>query len=161
MLLLMKSDNQLQNDVLAELQWDASINASHLGVEVDDGVVTLTGQVDSFLEKWEAERAAQRVMGVRALAVNIHVELPGSAVRSDEDIARTADNVLHWTSAVPKDHVKVLVERGWVTLSGEVPWDYQREAAQQIICNLMGVVGVSNQITLRFPHGPPASGGDD
>ena len=145
----MKTDADIQLDVRAELDWEPSVNATQIGVEVKDGIVTLAGHVTSFSEKWDAERAAQRVSGVKALAVEIDVILPGSSKRNDADIARAAENLLDWTSNVPKDRIKIMVEGGWVTLSGEVDWEYQRQAIARSIRHLMGVVGVSDQITLK------------
>lgn len=146
----MKTDTQLQSDVMAELKWDPSINANRIGVEVSGGVVTLSGHVDRFSEKWAAERAVQKVTGVRALAVELDVNLPGASNRTDTDIARTAENVLQWTTNWPKDHVKVLVEKGWVTLSGQLDHEYQRQIASSAVRHLMGVTGVSNQTTLKL-----------
>ena len=146
----MKTDTQLQSDVMAELKWDPSINANRIGVEVSGGVVTLSGHVDRFSEKWAAERAVQKVTGVKALAVEVNVNLPGSSNRTDTDIARTAENVLQWTTNWPKDHVKVLVEKGWVTLSGQLDHEYQRQIASSAVRHLMGVTGVSNQTTLKL-----------
>ena len=125
----MKTDAQVQQDVIAELKWEPSINAAQIGVEVKDGIVTLAGHVSSYAEKWDAERAAQRVSGVKALAVEMDVKLPGSSKRNDADIARSAKDVLQWTTYLPKDRVKVMVEKGWITLSGDVDWEYQRRAA--------------------------------
>jgi osmotically-inducible protein OsmY len=146
----MKTDIQLQHDVQAELAWQPSINAADIGVEARDGIVTLAGHVASYAEKWEAERAAQQVAGVRALAVEMDVRLPGSSKRNDVDIARTVQNALLWSTAVPmEDAVRVVVEAGHVTLSGEVAWAYQREAAVQAVRYLMGVTGVSDQIVVK------------
>jgi len=145
----MKTDSAIQQDVKAELDWEPAVNATQIGVEVKDGIVTLAGHVTSFSEKWDAERAAQRVSGVKALAIEIDVILPGSSKRNDADIARAAENLLDWTSNVPKDRIKIMVEGGWVTLSGEVDWEYQRQAIARSIRHLMGVVGVSDQITLK------------
>ena len=150
----MKTDAQLQFDVNEELDWDPSIHAEDIGVSVHDGVVTLTGHVNTFAEKWEAERASQRVAGVKALAVEIDVILPGSSTRTDADIARSAENVLEWNSYIPRNRVKVLVEGGTITLSGEVSRDYQRRAATESVRTLMGVKGVTNQMTL--PLGMPS-----
>lgn len=147
----MKTDSQLQQDIRAELAWDPAVNATQIGVAVKDGVVSLTGQVDSFIEKWHAERAAQGVSGVNALAVSIDVRLPGSSKRSDTDIARTAENVLACMSQLPHDAIKIMVEGGWVTLSGEVDWEFQRQSATAAVRYLMGTTGVSDQIVLR-PH---------
>lgn len=145
----MKTDSQLQHDVIEELRWEASINAAQIGVAVKDSIVTLSGEVDSFAQKWDAEVVAQRVWGVKGMAIDIHVTLPGSARRSDADIAHSAENVLQWTTFLPMDSVKVKVENGWVTLSGEVDWDYQRQSAAKAVRYLMGVTGVSDQIALK------------
>lgn len=145
----MKTDTQLQQDVMSELEWEPSVHAVQLGVEVNDGVVTLAGHVDSFLEKWEAERAAQRVSGVKALVVDIEVRLAALSHRSDEDIGRAARNVLEWMTAPNKEGVNVMVEGGWLTLSGEVDWQYQKLAAADATRHLMGVIGISNQISIK------------
>lgn len=145
----MKTDRQLQQEVIEELSWDASINATQIGVSVKDGIASLFGDVGSYSEKWGAELAAQRVAGVKGIAVDINVALPGTAQRSDTDIARAAENVLQWTALLPLDGVKVMVEKGWITLSGEVDWDYQRQSASRAVRCLMGVTGVSDQIALK------------
>jgi len=145
----MKTDTQLQQDVIAELKWEPSVNAAHIGVEVNDGVVTLAGHVSSFAEKWDAERAAQRVSGVRALAIEMDVKLIGSSERTDADIARSADNVLQCATYLPNNRVKIMVESGWITLSGDVDWEYQRQAASNGVRYLMGVTGMSNQIVIK------------
>jgi osmotically-inducible protein OsmY len=145
----MKTDTQLQQDVLAELQWEPSVNAAAIGVEVTDGIVTLSGHVDSHGEKWGAENAAQRVAGVKGLAVDIHVNLPPLSQRTDADIARTARNVLEWTTYLPREAVKVMVEGGWITLSGTVEWEYQRHMAAAAVRHLLGVTGVSDELALK------------
>ena len=145
----MKTDTQVQQDVIAELKWEPSINAAQIGVEVKDGIVTLHGHVSSYAEKWGAERAAQRVSGVKALELEVDVKLSGSGKRTDPDIAGSAENVLQWTSSLPKDGVKVMVQSGWVTLSGDVDWEYQRQAAAKAVRYLMGVRGVTNQIVIK------------
>jgi len=145
----MKSDMQLEQDVLEELKWEPSVNAADVGVEVKDGIVTLAGHVSSFAEKWGAEQAAQRVSGIKALAVEMDVNLLGLGKRSDADIAHAAENVLEWLTVLPKDLVKVMVENGWITLSGEVEWQYQREAVIGAVRHLMGVKGVSDQIKIE------------
>ncbi|WP_373986969.1 BON domain-containing protein [Duganella sp. BuS-21] len=152
----MKTDHQIQQDVLAELEWEPAVNAAGIGVEVDDGIVTLAGHVESYAEKWDAERAAQRVGGVRALAIEMDVRLPGSSKRDDVDIARTVENSLQWSISVPKDSVHVLVEKGYVTLTGQVSWTYQRDAAILAVRYLMGVTGVSNQILIKQTVSPVA-----
>jgi len=145
----MKTDSELQQDVSAELKWEPSIDTANIGVAVKDGVVTLSGQVDSYAEKWSAERAAQRVSGVNALAVDLNVRLSGLGVRSDADIARAVENVLEWTSTLPAGAVKVQLEGGWVTLSGEVEWQFQKQAAADAVRHLMGVTGLDNEIALK------------
>ena len=144
----MKTDNQLQTDVIAELHWDPSINPADIGVEVKDGVVTLSGHVSSFAEKWSAEHAAQRVSGVMPLAVEMDVNLFGLGKRTDADIASSAESVLTWTTFLPKESVKVMVEDGWVTLSGDVDWEYQRVSALNAISSLMGVKGIIDHIKI-------------
>jgi len=146
---IMKNDTQIQKDVIAELNWEPSVNPAAIGVEVKDGVVTLSGQVNSYAEKLNAEHAAQRVAGVKALAVEIEVNLPGIYKRTDVDIARSVVNVLQWTTYLPKDAIKVLVENGWITLSGEVDWGYQRITAVSAVRYLMGATGISDNITLK------------
>lgn len=145
----MKTDSQLQSDVIAELAWEPSIHSEEIGVEAKGGVVTLAGHVGTYSEKLAAERAAMHVVGVKALAVEIDVRLVGANARTDGDIARTVENVLQWTTCLPKDAVKIMVEGGWVTLSGEVNWDYQRKAAVDAVRYLMGVKGVSNVIAIK------------
>ena len=145
----MKTDKQLQQDVLAELGWEPSVNAAKIGVEVSDGIVTLAGHVGTYAEKLNAERAAQRVAGVKALAVELDVALSGTSKRTDRDIARTAQDVLQWTTYLPPDSIKVKVENGWVSLSGQVEWDYQRQDAAAAVRHLMGVTGVSDEIVLK------------
>jgi len=145
----MKTDAQLQQDVSAELKWEPSIHAARIGVEVKDGVVTLAGQVDSYSEKWNAERAAQRVSGVKAMATELKVHLTGLTQRTDGDIARAVENVLEWNSLVPADAVKVMVEGGWVTLTGDVSWQYQKQAAADGIRSLSGVIGVHDKISIK------------
>ena len=145
----MKTDSQLQQDVMAELKWEPAVHAAQIGVEVKNGVVTLAGEVSSYTEKLNAERAAQRVNGVKALAVEMKVKLSEFGKRTDADIAESAKNILGWTSSLPADAVKVLVEGGWLTLSGDVEWQYQRQDAADSVRYLSGVTGVSNQIAIK------------
>ena len=145
----MKTDSQIQQDVIEELKWEQSVNDTQIGVSAKDGIVTLSGHVASFAEKWNAEHAAQRVSGVKALAIEIDVSLPGSSHRNDVDIARSVENILEWNTYLPKDHVKVMVEDGWITLTGEVDWNYQKQALSTPIRYLMGVKGVSDNIAIR------------
>jgi osmotically-inducible protein OsmY len=145
----MKTDKELRKDVLAELEYEPSIDATQIGVAVKDGVVTLTGSVESYFEKWRAERAAERVEGVRAVANELEVRLPGDSKRKDTDIAAAAVNALKWNSLVPADKVKVTVEGGWITLKGEVPYRFQKEAAESAVRHLTGATGVSNLIQIK------------
>jgi osmotically-inducible protein OsmY len=150
----MKTDAQLKKDVVAELEWDPSINATHVGVAVDAGVVTLTGHLDSFAEKHAVENAVQRVAGVRAVAVELDVKLEPHRQRSDADIAAAAEAAFRWHALIPEDRIQVKVEKGWVTLTGETDWDYQRHNAELAVRPLTGVVGVLNNITLKQREAP-------
>ena len=152
---LTKTDEEIQRDVLAELKWDARLQPNEIGVIVKDGVVTFTGWVDSYLKKWNAEEAAQRVAGVKAVANDIEVRLPSSSERTDSDIAAAAVHALEWDALVPSDRVQVTVSKGWVTLRGEVDWQYQREDAERVVRRLTGVKGVTNLITVK-PHTAPS-----
>ena len=146
-------DQEVQQDVLAELRWDLGVAASEIGVAVKDGVVTLTGHVDTFLKKWRAEEATLRVNGVAAVANDIEVRLVG-AERTDADIAAAAVNALNWNSTIPVNKVQVTVEKGWVTLKGEVEWQYQRREAEKAVRGLWGVKGVTNLITVKPAASP-------
>lgn len=150
----MKTDMQLKDDILEELKWSPEVNETDVGVIVKNGVVTLTGHLSSYAEKHAAERAAQRVSGVKAVAMEITVKPPSAHQRTDSDIAAAVKQALAWNTSVPKDAVQALVERAWVTLSGQVQWDYQRNAAYEAVRNLLGVVGVSNNITLQARVAP-------
>jgi osmotically-inducible protein OsmY len=143
----MKTDSQLRQDVIDELNWDAAIDATKIEIAVQDGLVTLGGQVPHYSEKWVAEQAVQRVAGVKALVVKIAVAPPGS--HTDADIARAADSALAGVSYLPKDAVKIQVENGWVQLSGKVDWDYQRQNAAAAVRYLVGVRGITDDITIR------------
>lgn len=145
----MKTDAQLKLDVSTELDWDPSINATNVGVAVRGGVVTLTGHLDTYAEKHAIERAVQRVQGVQAVALELDVMLAPGHRRSDADIAAAAESALAWHARVPEQGIRVTVERGWVTLSGEVDWDYQRSSSYSAVRPLTGVVGVTNNITLK------------
>jgi VCBS repeat-containing protein len=144
----MKTDKQLQQDVLEELQWEPSVDANEIGVAAHHGIVTLSGFVPSYLEKQAAERAAGRVSGVKAVAEEIQVKLPGSSQRTDVDIAQAALSALEWNVAL-KDKIMVKVEHGIVTLTGNVDWNYQRDTAKRSVENLTGVRRVHNQIKVR------------
>jgi osmotically-inducible protein OsmY len=145
----MKSDRELQTDVLEELRWEPGVNSTDIGATVKGGVVTLEGTVDSFAEKWAAVSAVKRLPGVKALAVNLKVELPGSNERTDTDIAQAAQSALKWDVLVPKDRIKVTVENGCVVLEGEVDRQYQKSAAERAVLHLTGVKEVTNKITIK------------
>ena len=145
----MSHDSQLQHAVLAALEWEPSIAAGHIGVAAEYGVVTLTGHVTTFAQKHAAETAAGGVKGVKAVVEAIEVLLPGAIHLSDDKIAAAAIERLDWNVSVPEDAVKIRVERGWITLTGEVDWNFQRLAAEQEVHHLHGVAGVSNQVTIR------------
>lgn len=150
----MKTDAQLKIDVTRELEWEPSIDAANVGVAVHDGIVTLSGHLASHAEKVVIERAVQRVAGVRAIAVELDVRLGPGSHRSDTDIAMAASAALKWHALVPDERVRLQVEKGWVTLGGEVDWDYQRRAAEKTVRDLMGVTGVSNLIAIQ-PRATP------
>ncbi len=151
----MKTDKELKQDVEDELGWEPRVNAAHVGVSVKDGVVTLSGHVPSFAEKYAAERTAKRLYAVKAVADELEVKLPGSAVRSDEDIAMACVNALKNDCLVPDEKIKVVVSNGWVTAEGEVDWQYQKDAAFKAIRYLTGVRGLVNNITVK-PRVSPA-----
>lgn len=142
----MSRDDQRQKSVLAELAWEPRVTAAHIGVAAKDGVIMLSGEVESYAEKIAAETAAYRVKGVKGVAEEITVQLPADSRRSDEAVAAAAVDRLGWDVCVPKDAVKVKVEHGWVTLSGDVDWRYQAKAAEADVRGLMSVVGISNHI---------------
>jgi osmotically-inducible protein OsmY len=142
----MSNDRDLQRAVLDELGWEPGVKASGIGVSVTDGVVSLTGYVDSYFEKWAADRGAKRMQGVTAVANEIEVRLPGDSKVIDADIARAAENVLDWNVSVPRNRIKLTVEGGWISLEGMVDWQYQRQSAERSVSHLMGVRGISNQI---------------
>lgn len=149
-----RSDTQIQADVLAELKWDARVQPNEVGVSVKDGIVTLTGYVDSYTKKWAAEERAHRVAGVKAVANDIQVRLPGSSERTDADLAAAARRALEWNTLVPADRVRITVSSGFVTLEGDVDWQYERDAAERAVRNLVGVKGVSNLIRVK-PNAMP------
>ncbi|MEN3613934.1 BON domain-containing protein [Plantactinospora sp. ZYX-F-223] len=143
-----RSDTDIQRDVLAELAWDARVRASEVGVSVSSGIVTLTGWVDSYAKKWAAERIAHRIRGNRAVANDIEVRLPGTAERTDTDIATAASRALEWDAFVPVDRIQVTAANGWLTLRGEVERGYQKRAAERAVRRLTGVRGVTNLIAV-------------
>ncbi|RFM31542.1 BON domain-containing protein [Chitinophaga silvisoli] len=145
----MKSDYLVQQDVQEELLWEPSLNAVEIGVSVKNGIVTLSGTVDSLSKKLAAERAVKRVKDVKAVAMDVEVEYPSSNKKSDAAIAQAAVDVLSWSNLVPKDSIHVEVEDGYITLEGEVQWQYQRDAARDAIKDLQGLKGISNLVTVR------------
>ena len=147
----MSSDLQLRQDVLDELEFEPSVNAAHIGVTANHGVVTLTGFVTSYAEKTMAERAVRRVKGVKAIAEEIEVRLPSDLKRADDEVAARAIDILKWQVGVPADRIRVKVEKGVVTLSGEVDWQFQKTEADHVVHKLSGVAGVLNQIRVASP----------
>ena len=156
----MSNDIALKDAVLAELAWEPAVTEAHIGVTARDGVITLSGHVERYAEKQAAEAAARRVRGVMGVAVEIEVKLPFEVKRSDDEIARAAIDRLAWDSTLPADVVKVTVQDGWVTLTGQVTWRYEHEAAEHDVRRLWGVTGVSNRITIK-PRVNVADLGDD
>jgi osmotically-inducible protein OsmY len=144
-----RTDQDIQSDVLDELTWEPRVRPNEIGVTVNEGVVTLTGSVDSYAKKWAAERAAHRVSRVRAVANDLAVRIATAAEKSDPEIATAATRALEWDAFVPVEVLDVTVADGWVTLHGQVEWEYQRRAAERAVGRLTGVRGVSNGITVR------------
>lgn len=144
----MKTDSQIQQDIQTELKWQPFLNSSQIGVAVKDGVVTLTGTVDTYSKKLAAEKAARNVSGVKAIAEDIEVRLFPDTQRSDSDLAAAVLNAIKWHSAVVDEKVQIKVEDGWVTLEGEAEWGFQKEAAESAVENLNGVKGVINNIKI-------------
>lgn len=145
----MKKNSELQKDVQDAIQWEPLLNSAEIGVTAKDGVVSLTGVVDSYAKKIEAENAAKKVVGVKALVENIKIKFPNSWHKTDADVANEVLRALTSSLIVPDDQVKVEVEDGWITLEGNVPWNYQKVAAQKAIHHLMGVKGVTNNIKIK------------
>ncbi|HVW59222.1 MAG TPA: BON domain-containing protein [Puia sp.] len=145
----MRTDTEIQKDVMDQLKWEAFLNPAEIGVAVKDGVVTLSGQVDSYAKKIGAELAVKKIAGVKALAENIHVGVSPIYLRSDAEIAAAVANALKWHTAVTEDKIKIIVEKGVVTLTGEVDWNFQRQAAVDAVKNLAGITRVNNYITVR------------
>ena len=144
-----RSDESIQKDVLAELAWDARVKPNEIGVSVKDGIATLTGWVDGYSKKWAAEEAAHRVRGVKAVANDIEVRLPLSSERTDPDIAAAAAHALEWDASLNAEKIQVTVSKGWVTLKGEVEWQYHKEDAERVVRRLTGVRGVTNLIVVK------------
>src|SRR5256886_635294 len=144
-----RTDEQIQADVLEELKWDSRVRPNEIGVVVKDGIVTLTGWVDSYLKKIHAEEAAHRVQGVLAVANDIEVRLPSFAERTDADLAAAVLNALKWDAAIPAGTLDVTVSKGWVTLKGEVEYAFQKRDAERAVERLSGVKGVTNLIVVK------------
>ena len=150
----MKTDAQLKDDVTAELLWDAAVNAAQVGVAVKEGVVTLSGQVDSYVQKHAIENAVRRVAGVRGIALDLEVKLAPGHERTDTRIAQAVLHALGWHSLVPAHQIQVKVDDGWVTLSGQVDWPYQSACAEQAVQPLVGVRGLTNRIAIKQQASP-------
>jgi len=145
----MRTDAEIQKDVMDQLKWEAFLNPTEIGVAVKDGVVTLSGQVDSYNKKIGAEMAVKKIAGVKAVAENIHVGVSPYYLRSDTEIATAVANALKWHTAVTEDKIKITVEKGVVTLTGEVDWNFQRQAAVDAVKNLAGITRINNYITVK------------
>jgi osmotically-inducible protein OsmY len=143
----MKSDNELRRDVERELEWEPAVDERRIGVSVLNGVVTLTGHVPTYAQRWKAERTVERVEGVRGVVNELEVQLAGEV--TDTDLATAALDALNRDITVPSDRIKVKVDKGWLTLTGDVDWDYQRRAAERAVRNLSGIRGVANLITVK------------
>jgi osmotically-inducible protein OsmY len=151
----MKSDSEIKRDVEYELLWDPDIDAEDIAVAVKDGAVALTGFVRSYSQKWQAERDAKRVSGVAAIANDIEVRLPSANQRSDPELAREAASAIRSQLPFSHEHIKPVIKNGWVTLEGEVEWNFQRERAETAIRHVLGVKGVTNLIAIK-PRVTPA-----
>jgi osmotically-inducible protein OsmY len=151
----MKTDTQLQKDVMDELKWEPTIKPAEIGVSAKDGIVTLNGYVDSYEKKRAAKRVAVRIFGIREVVNEIKVRLPDTLKRPDEDIAQAAVNVLQWNIWLTQlvDRIQVGVDNGWITLSGDVDWWYQKDAAGDTVRKLLGVRGLTNNIAIS-PRSP-------
>jgi osmotically-inducible protein OsmY len=152
----MRTDTELQRDVMNGLAWEPGVDAAEIGVSVESGIVALNGTVKSLSQKWTAERVAQQISGVKAVADELVVKLPGDSERTDTDIARAAVNALDWNESVPRNRVKVVIEHGRVTLQGEVQFQYEKVAAEHSVRSLVGVRDVSNVISVKPPRVSPS-----
>jgi osmotically-inducible protein OsmY len=144
-----RTDEDIQKDVIAELKWEPRVNPAEIGVIVKDGVVTLTGWVDSYTKRWAAEEAAHRVRGVKAVANDTEVRLGVGSERTDAEIAAAAVRALQWDALLVPEQIEVTVSKGWVTLKGTVEWEYKKQEAERVVRNLAGVKGVSNLIDVK------------
>jgi osmotically-inducible protein OsmY len=146
----MKTDSQLQQDAIAELKWEPLLREAEIGVSAKDGIITLTGTVDGYAKKTEAEDAVKRVAGVKAVVEKIEIKYAGDwAKKDDGDIATEVVNAFKWNPEIPADKITAKVEKGWVTLEGQVEWNFQSDAAKEAVRNLLGVTGVSNHIKVK------------
>jgi len=150
-----RTDTQIQTDVLAELKWEPRVLPNEIGVMVKDGVVMLTGTVDSYTKRWTAEEAAHRVRGVKAVVNDIDVRLGKSDEKTDTDLAAAAVRAIEWDALIPVDKLDITVSKGWVTVEGEVEWQYQHQDIERVIRRLQGVKGISNLVTIK-PKPTPA-----
>jgi osmotically-inducible protein OsmY len=150
----MKTDHEILRDIQDELKWDPYLSSSEIGISVKDGIVTLTGVVDAYWKKVAAENAVKRVSGVTAVVQKIEVRLSESGKRKDTDIAEAIQSAFKWSVLVPKDKIKIKVENGWVTLEGDVEWEYQKNAARKAVEKLAGVAGVTNNIRVTPKAAP-------
>jgi osmotically-inducible protein OsmY len=151
---MVRTDSEIQKDVADELKWDPSLEDDDIAVAVRDGVVTLAGWVKSYVDRWKAERVVSRVKGVKAIANDLEIRLPSSSKRDDPEIAHAAVDALKWNISVPSDRVRVKVDKGWVTLEGDVDWYFQKEAAERAVRWLTGVKGVTNLIAVHVTPAP-------
>lgn len=143
------SDLSLRQNIIDELEFEPSLNASNIGVTVENGIVTLTGHVGSYMEKVRAERVVQRIKGVHGVAEELEVRYPDDKKTSDDEIAKRALNIISWDTSIPANKVQVKVEGGWITLSGQVEWYYQKVSAEEAVRKISGVKGVINMMTIE------------
>jgi osmotically-inducible protein OsmY len=144
-----KADKELQHDVIDELDFDPSLDASRIGVAADNGIVTLTGSVPTYAEKLAAEEAVTRVAGVKGIANELEIDLPQSHLRDDTDIAHAAVSILEWDTTLPRDGVTVEVSNGFVKLEGQLDWQFQKQRAKSLVQSIAGVRGVTDRITVK------------
>ncbi|HEY4513656.1 MAG TPA: BON domain-containing protein [Candidatus Paceibacterota bacterium] len=145
----MKTDKQIQQDVMDELEWDPEIDSSEIGVAVRNGIVTLSGQITSYAKKLAAEKAAKRIKEVKGIAEELVVKIPSHGKRTDSEIADAIVRALKWNTSIPDEKIKVKVEDGWVTLEGELNWEFQKDQAKQVVGEITGVVGIANLVTIK------------
>jgi osmotically-inducible protein OsmY len=144
----MKTDSEIRDDVAEELDWEPGVKHKDIDVDVNDGLVTLSGVVDSYAKKIYAEMAAERINGVNGVINNLQVDLARHHLRDDEEIASAVKTALRWSASVPDENITVQVNDGWVTLTGDTEWNYQKDKARKIAEDIIGVRGVTNEIKL-------------